>query len=150
MIDPIKLLSVTSNYKTKDIADFILKHTEIIESYKKFLTSDNYLNYDYCKAELTNIKIDLSFVNPTSYNHNVVDYIKNQILINPEITPITHVLKRYLTIKKLNSCFNGGLASYSLLLMIIAYLRYPKTSNITNLGLLHVTFVLKNFQDSRL
>lgn len=118
-----------------------MKNTEIIESFKNFLTSDVYQNYDYYKGDLTNIKIDLSFVSPIAYNHNVVDYIKNQIGINPEITPVTHVLKRYLTIKKLNSCFNGGLASYSLLLMIIAYLRYPKTSNITNLGSILIGFL---------
>lgn len=81
-----------------------------------------------------NIKIDISFVNPTTYNENVVEFVKTQVKNNPEITPLIHVLKRYLIIKKLNSCFNGGLASYTLLLMIIAYLRYPKTSNVSNLG----------------
>lgn len=113
----------------------------MIEKFKNFLNSPLMSKYIYSKSELLTVKIDISFVNPSVYNENVVDYIKNQVKMSPEITPLIHVLKRFLTIKKLNSCFNGGLASFSLLLLIIAYIRYPKTNSMTTLGQILIGFL---------
>ncbi len=88
--------------------------------------------------------MDLSFYNVINLGEtNAVEYIKNQIKIrvNPEIIPLIHVLKIYLSHNRLNSSFNGGLSSFSLLLMIIAYVRYPKTNNISNLGSMFMGFL---------
>ena len=137
VIDPMKI----ENIKNNELREFIEKNITVTNKFKAFLESSTYNDYMYDKSDLNTIKIDISFVNDIVYNENVVDYIKSQVSYSPEITPLTHVLKRYLSMKRLNSCFNGGLASYSLLLMIILYTRYPKTSSITNLGSMLIGFL---------
>ena len=127
--------SLKINKKSDDLKELIEENFELINKFKLFINSDLVKNYSFDLSEITNIKIDLSFFNISILGeNNVVDFIKNQIKINPEIKPLMHVLKRYLSLNKLNSSFNGGLSSYSLLLMVIAYVRYPKISNIPNLG----------------
>ncbi len=79
--------------------------------------------------EIRIVRIDLSFVTASFYNENVVKYVTNQIQLNPELIPLNQVLKKFLNLKKLNSCFNGGLASYSLFLILLGFLRYPKSNN---------------------
>lgn len=130
------MVSTSSNSKTvNEIKEIIEKNQELYNSYLSFLETDEFKKYDFDPSEITKIKLDLSFYNVHYLgDNNVVDYVKNQIKLHPEITPLIHVLKRYLSLNRLNSCFNGGIASYSLLLMIIAYVKYPKTSNMTNLG----------------
>jgi DNA polymerase sigma len=125
-----------------EIKELIEGNQELLKNYQSFIASDTFKSYEFDSSEITKIKIDLSFFNVSILGeNNVVDFVKNQIKLNPEITPLMHVLKRYLSLNRLNSCFNGGLSSYSLLLMIIAYSRYPKTSNITNLGALLTGFL---------
>jgi DNA polymerase sigma len=89
---------------------------------EEFKNSDNYKNYKFLKEEIDKIKIDLTFLdmivrNPNSgnnYNFNgnnslmsSVEFAKNKLILYPEIKPLLQVLKRYLHIKKMNSCFNG-------------------------------------------
>ena len=133
--------SIPNNTKNLEIIEFIEKHDSVLKHFKTFLVSQSANDYIYDKNELKIVKVDISFINPSTYSENVVDFVKTNISYHPEITPLTHVLKRYLSIKSLNSSFNGGLSSFSLLLMLIAYARYPKTNNITNLGLMLVGFL---------
>ena len=128
--------------KNPEIIELIEENKSLITSYNEFLASDTAKSYNFNIDELTKIKLDLSFYNVIHLGeNNVVEYIKNQIRVNPEITPLIHVLKRYLSLNRLNSSFNGGLSSFSLLLMIIAYVRYPKTNNISNLGSMLMGFL---------
>lgn len=136
----MKLNNIPTNQKTTEVKKFLEKYKETLDSFTTLLSSDLIKDYRYDINDILNIKMDISFMNPSAYTENVVDYIKSQISYNPEITPLTRVLKRYLAGKKLNSCFNGGLSSFSLLMMIIAYVRYPKTTTTTNLGSLIVGF----------
>lgn len=144
-IDPEKLFSIQiSNtiQKSSEIKELISENQNLLLIYKSFLSSETVKSYSFDVAELQIVKLDLSFYNQNVLgDSNVVEYVKNQIRLNQEITPLVHVIKRFLSLNKLNSSFNGGLSSFSLLLMIIAYLKYPKTSNITNLGLLLTGFL---------
>ena len=45
--------------------------------------------------------------NPNPNQMSSVEYAKNIIIVFPEIKPLIQFLKRYLQIKKMNSCFNG-------------------------------------------
>lgn len=112
------------------------KYNQIIEKYKHFLTSESFKDYKFDKNDLLKIKIDLSFVSQidSDSGETAVEWAKEKLKCYPEIKPLIHVLKRYLCLTKLNSCFNGGLSSFSLLLMVIAYIKYPKTNPNTNLG----------------
>ena len=108
--------------------------------YNKFKSSDAFKNYLFDKEELLKIKVDLSFIEltksrqPTQSTMRSLDWAKKTLSSYPEIKPIIHVLKRYLQIKQLNSSFNGGLSSFSLFLLIVAYLKYPKIKTKINLG----------------
>ena len=53
----------------------------------------------------------------------IVNYIKNQIQLYPEIKPIMFVLKRYMQLQKLNSSYSGGISSFSLFLLLLAYIK---------------------------
>lgn len=126
-IDPAVLLNINSKFD--ELKEFCDKNIETIEKYKEYFISDAFKDYIYDINEIKSVKIDLSFVTPSFYNENVVKYVTNQTLINPELVPLNHVIKKFLNLKKLNSCFNGGLASYSLFLILLGFLRYPKSNN---------------------
>jgi non-canonical poly(A) RNA polymerase PAPD5/7 len=106
--------------------------------YEYFRKTDMYKNYKFEIDELTRIKIDLTFIElnkkqlPSTQSN--LESVRGMLQLYPEIKPIIHVLKRYLQMKKLNSSFNGGLSSFSLFLLIVAYLKYSKAKTRMNLG----------------
>ncbi len=82
-----------------------------------FRKSDNYVNYKFNKDELDIVKIDITFLDG-NYTGGIlyetpiqqsVDYIKNSLVVFPEIRPLMHVMKRLLQVEKLNSTFNGNI-----------------------------------------
>lgn len=88
---------------------------------EEFRNCDNYKNYKFDKEELDKIKIDITFLdmivkypvnlfgsNNCSTLMSSVEFAKNKLILYPEIKPLLQVLKRYLQIKKMNSCFNGN------------------------------------------
>ena len=121
-----------------------------LESYDNFLSSNLYKNYQFKKEELLKIKIDVNLTNGNSKTfstYSSVEWAKNQIINYPEIKILLQYLKRFLQIHKLNSSFNGnfnnylgGLSSYSLLLILVAYVKYSKTIYIFDLGHLLTEF----------
>lgn len=51
------------------------------------------------------------------------EFIKKQILEHPFLKPLTIVLKKYLTLKNLNSPFQGTMSSYGLVLLVLTLLK---------------------------
>lgn len=125
LVDPMKILQPGS----EEIMQFI-----------SFKNSDIFKNYKFDQEELLKIKVDLTFIElnkqqaKVQSTKNSLDWARKTLSTHPEIKPILHVLKRYLQIKKLNSSFNGGLSSFSLFLLIVAYIKYPKIKTRINLG----------------
>lgn len=131
------------------------KESEELEQFESLKNSEIFKTYKYDINELLKIKVDLTFSEPAQKprvdsNKKSVDWAKEMLEKYPEIKPIVHVLKRYLQIKKLNSSFNGnlislqyigGLSSFSLFLLISAYIKYPKVISRTNLGRILVEFL---------
>ena len=76
------------------------------------------LNLDFTFIEVNNIKEE---VNPPSLK--IISYIKNKINEYKEIKPILLFLKRYMKNNELNVSFLGGLSSYSLFLLVYAYIK---------------------------
>ncbi len=113
------------------------------KKFKAIKNSDFYKNYKFDVEELLKVKVDLTFIdfNSNYSTKDILDWAKTTLDAYPEIKPIIQVLKRYLQIKKLNSSFNGGLSSFSLLLLIVAYLKYPKVKAKTNLGRILIEFL---------
>jgi non-canonical poly(A) RNA polymerase PAPD5/7 len=110
---------------------------------KSIENTEFYKFYKFDIEELLKVKVDLTFIdlNSNYSTKDILDWAKTTIDSYPEIKPIIQVLKRYLQIKKLNSSFNGGLSSFSLLLLIVAYLKYPKVKGKTNLGRILIEFL---------
>lgn len=77
------------------------------------------LNFDFTFIEVNNLKEKQSIP-----SQEIIKYIKDVINDYPSIRPNLLVLKRFIQIKKLNSSFHGGISSYSLFLLLYAYLIY--------------------------
>ena len=75
------------------------------------------LNFDFTFHEVKNIKEKKLIP-----SQEIIIYIKDVIKEYPIIRPIFLILKRYIQIKKLNSSFHGGISSYSLFLLLYAYI----------------------------
>lgn len=51
------------------------------------------------------------------------EFIKKKIIEHPFLKPLTITLKKYLTIKNMNSPFQGTMSSYGLVLLVLALLK---------------------------
>ena len=85
-------------------------------------------------SHLDVINVDISFPNHTKKNTPRIqlEYIKQSLNENIEIKPIVKILKRLLKITFLNNSYKGGLSSYSLFLLSIAFNQYLKTKKNNN------------------
>ena len=89
--------------------------------------------FKFEKSEVESIKFDLTFHEIKNDEEKInipsqliIEFIKNSLICYPEIKPILLVLKRYMQICKLNSSFHGGISSFSLFLLLYAYLKNLK------------------------
>ena len=130
IVDPMKIIE--NKYK---------------EQFIKFKSSRMYYDYPFDKEELDKIKIDFTLM----INHGKsipllqVEYIKSSLVIYPEIKPIIRLLKRILSICKMNTSFKGGLASFSLFLLLLSYIKIHRrniNSQVVNYGKLLIEFLL--------
>lgn len=123
----IKLMIIPVNF-IKD------QKNEAIKKYFVFRNSELYQSYPYSKSELDVINVDISFPNHTKKNTPRIqlEYIKQSLNENIEIKPIVKILKRLLKITFLNNSYKGGLSSYSLFLLSIAFNQYLKTKKNNN------------------
>lgn len=74
------------------------------------------------------IKIDVTFDGDTSDSHlphmgiQCCDLIKRLLHQHPYIEPVILVLKKFLATRNLNSPYLGGLSSYGLIILMVAFL----------------------------
>ena len=86
--------------------------------------------------DITKLYFDITFFVVENENNRIpselmIDYIKETIMTYPQIIDIMYVMKRFLFNKKLNKSYQGGISSYSLFLLTLAFVKYYK--NIHNL-----------------
>ena len=74
------------------------------------------LNFDFTFLEVDDI--DKDQIIPSQ---KIIKFIKDSIIIYPNIKPIILILKRYMQIQKLNSSYHGGISSFSLFLLLASY-----------------------------
>ena len=94
---------------------------------------DDYLDYD----DLNKLKFDISFKESDFYNNNfdkTIDFVKKSIFEFPYVKDIVLLMKRYFKIIKLNKNYLGGLSSYSLFLMTLAFIKSKKYSKDVSIG----------------
>ena len=78
------------------------------------------------KKDISHINIDLTFTSDEKEFKRpgeIVNYINKNVKNFVDIRPLLLVIKRYFRIMKMNKSFTGGLSSYSLFLLILAFLK---------------------------
>ena len=78
------------------------------------------------RKDISHINIDLTFTSDEKEFKRpgeIVNYINNNVKNYEDIRPLLLVIKRYFRIMKMNKSFTGGLSSYSLFLLILAFLK---------------------------
>ena len=95
-------------------------------------------DFDY-ENELLNLNFDFTFLEIENNMEEkkipaqeIIPYIKKNMIEYKDIRPMILVLKRYMQLNKLNSSFHGGISSYSLFLLILAYIK--ENNNDESLG----------------
>ena len=173
-ITPISTASVPVIKLTLDIEKFINNEKELEKDFNKFKELDLFKNFIFDKKELTQIKIDITYIinhfqntnknsemnnkmhnDKLNINNNFSDindneklslsYIKKSLEEYPEVKPILKLLKRYFYIKKMNSSFEGGLSSYNLFLLILSYAKYQQIYNLNPYKKINLGFFLIQF-----
>jgi DNA polymerase sigma len=94
---------------------------------------EDYLDYD----DLYKLKFDITFKESDLYNNNVnktIDFVNKSIVDFPSIKEIVLLMKRYFKKIKLNKSYLGGLSSYSLFLMVLAFLKLKNYSKDFSIG----------------
>ena len=71
----------------------------------------------------------------------MVDYIKECTLLYPQIYDIIYIMKRFLFNRKLNKSYQGGISSYSLFLMTLAFIKSYKNNYDIPIGSLFLEYL---------
>ena len=85
----------------------------------------------YDSKDISHIKIDLTFtcdINEYKRPEQIVNYINKNVNEYKDIRSLLLVIKRYFRVMKMNKSFTGGLSSYSLFLLILAFFKHNKMS----------------------
>ncbi len=130
-------------YKNKDKFDYIKPITTAsvpvikiqfdITSLIELKDIPNYLEKD----DLNKLKFDLTFKEETFYSINyikTIEFVQESINNYPNIKKIVLFMKRYFKIINLNKSYNGGLSSYSLFLIVLAFLKKNQFNKNISIG----------------
>ena len=85
-------------------------------------------NCDLSYNDITKLYFDITFFEVENENNKIpselmIDYIKESIIIYPQLIDIIYIMKRFLFNKKLNKSYKGGISSYSLFLLTLAFIK---------------------------
>ena len=108
------------------------------------LSSDSYLisdldhlikNYNLSYNNLTKLFFDITFFEIDNEENKIpselmIEYIKQSTKIYPQIFDIIYIMKKFLSLRKLNQSYQGGISSFSLFLLILAFIKYFSKNNI--------------------
>ena len=111
----------------------IIKLQFDIKQFMNIKYIEDYLDYD----DLYKLKFDITFKESDLYNNNVnktIDFVNKSIIDFPSIKEIVLLMKRYFKKIKLNKSYLGGLSSYSLFLMVLAFLKLKNYSKDFSIG----------------
>ena len=146
----------------KDIINLLNSHIKEFENINPILSASvpvivlqinisHEINYDslkympyFEKKDISHINIDLTFTSDEKEFKRpgeIVNYINKNVKNYEYIRPLLLVIKRYFRIMKMNKSFTGGLSSYSLFLLILAFLKNCEEK--MNLGKLFYYFMEK-------
>ena len=106
-------------------------------------------NYRYNINEIKKLKFDITFFEIDEKekdnkhpSEKILDFIHENITLYPNITDIIYIMKRYIQAEKLNLSFKGGISSYSLFLLILAYIKSNKNNLKIPIGTILIEFLV--------
>ena len=108
------------------------------------LSTDSYLlsdlnqlikTYNLSYNNLTKLFFDITFFEIDNEQDKIpselmIEYIKQSTKIYPQIYDIIYIMKKFLSIRKLNQSYQGGISSFSLFLLILAFIKFFSKNNI--------------------
>ncbi len=108
------------------------------------LSSDSYLisetnnlmkKYNLSYNNLTKLFFDITFFEVENEEDKIpselmIEYIKQSTKIYPQIFDIIYIMKKFLSHRKLNQSYQGGISSFSLFLLILAFVKYFSKNNL--------------------
>ena len=104
------------------------------------------LNNNIYYNDLTKLFFDITFFETENELEKIpselmLDYIKKCTMIYPQIFDIVYIMKRYLYNRKLNKSYQGGLSSYSLFLLTLAFIKSYKNKYEIAIGSLFIEYL---------
>ena len=106
-------------------------------------------NYNLSYNNLTKLLFDITFFEVENELEKIpselmIDYIKESTTLYPQIIDIIYIMKKFLSIRKLNQSYQGGISSFSLFLLILSFLKFKSKQNNSEeyLGSLLIEFLM--------
>ena len=98
---------------------------------------------------LTKLLFDITFFEVENELEKIpselmIDYIKESTKLYPQIIDIIYIMKKFLSIRKLNQSYQGGISSFSLFLLILSFLKFKSKQKNSEeyLGSLLIEFLM--------
>ena len=76
-----------------------------------------------CTGRYNNKKIDITYQDDNHNGLESVELIQQYLGIYPQLRALTFILKKFIYSARLFDPYSGGISSYGLILMIVAYLQ---------------------------
>ena len=108
---------------------------------------NNLMNkYNINYKDISKLYFDITFFETNNESEKIpselmVDYIKESLMNYPQIYDIVYIMKRFLFNKKLNKSYQGGISSYSLFLLTLAFIKSFKNNYDIPIGSLFIEFL---------
>lgn len=81
-------------------------------------------NNNTAKGQTKSVRLDISFKSPSHTGLQTTELVKELTEQFPAATPLSMVLKQFLSDRSLDQSYSGGLSSYCLILMITRFLQH--------------------------
>ena len=103
-------------------------------------------NCDLSYNDINKLFFDITFFEVENEQNKIpselmIDYIKENIDLYPQIIDIVYIMKRFLFNRKLNKSYQGGISSYSLFLLTLAFIKYFKNNYDIPIGSLLIEYL---------
>lgn len=94
-----------------------------VETVKFIKTASVPLVKIQCSKKYNSKKIDITYKDENHNGLDSVELILKYLGIYPQLRPLVFVLKKFIYSTNIYDPYSGGLSSYGLILMIVAYLQ---------------------------
>ena len=147
-LDVVITSSSSANNQSKATPNQFLTQLHVVLKEQKWVQSIKYLKTARIPIiKLTtgetykHIQIDVSMEDSTHYGLKCVDLVKQYLTEYEALEPLVFAVKTLLRLSYLNDPYKGGISSYGIILMMVAFLKKQKKVNMANVGNLLCDFL---------